>query len=96
MMLSRSSLSSRAVALLSLLISLTHAHIVITYPGWRGDNLHTNGTVVDTNGLSNGFANDTTDGKLWPYGMQWSYPCKLHTTVSLSGRHDPRDEDGPC
>ncbi|RMZ83578.1 hypothetical protein DV738_g1125, partial [Chaetothyriales sp. CBS 135597] len=40
----------------------------MTYPGWRGDNLQTNGTVEDTNGLD-------TNGEYWPYGMQWSYPC---------------------
>jgi hypothetical protein len=38
------------------LVVRANAHTVITYPGWRGDNLITNTT--------------------WPYGMQWSYPCK--------------------
>ena len=45
----------------------------MTYPGWRGDNLHTNGTVYDTNGLISGGDNST--GEYWPYGMQWDYPC---------------------
>ena len=58
-----------ALALLSIFATAS-AHTVITYPGWRGDNLHANGTVEDTNGLG-------TDGEYWPYGMQWSYPCKL-------------------
>jgi hypothetical protein len=82
-MLSRSSLSSRAIALLSLLVSLAHAHIVITYPGWRGDNLHTNGTVQDSNGLVEGYLNDTAEGQIWPYGMQWAYPCKSQTNFIL-------------
>ncbi|EHY60482.1 hypothetical protein HRR83_000240 [Exophiala dermatitidis] len=58
-------------ALLSLL-SLVSAHTVITYPGWRGDNLHSNGTAVDTHGL--GTYGDK-DQYLFPYGMQWMYPC---------------------
>jgi endo-1,4-beta-D-glucanase Y len=66
------SLFATCLALLSLLFSLASAHVVITYPGWRGDNLHSNGTVQDTNGLDNIY---TQDGYLWPYGMQWSYPC---------------------
>lgn len=48
------------------------AHTVLTYPGWRGDNLHSNGTVEDTGGLSS-FAVD--NGTLHPFGMQWEYPC---------------------
>jgi len=75
MMLSRSSLSSRAIALLSLLISLVHSHTVITYPGWRGDNLHTNGTVEETNGLGVYYANGSQESAIWPYGMEWMYPC---------------------
>ena len=51
-----------------------HAHTVLTYPGWRGDNLHSNGTVADTNGIAN-FA--TANGSaLHPFGMQWEYPCE--------------------
>ena len=64
------SISACALALVSFLTTAT-AHTVITYPGWRGDNLQSNGTVEDTNGLG-------TDGEYWPYGMQWSYPCKLN------------------
>lgn len=51
---------------------LAHAHTVITYPGWRGDNLHTNGTVEETNGLGAGYVNGSW---IWPYGMLWNYPC---------------------
>lgn len=41
------------------------AHTVITYPGWRGDNLLSNGTV----GV------DDYKDHTFPYGMQWAYPC---------------------
>jgi len=69
-MMARSILRS-SLTLLSLL-SLVSAHVIITYPGWRGDNLHSNGTVQETNGLETVLDGD---GYLWPYGMQWSYPC---------------------
>lgn len=49
------------------------AHTVLTYPGWRGDNLHSGGTVEDTNGLA---SLGTGNGTLHPFGMQWEYPCK--------------------
>ena len=38
------------------LAATASAHIVISYPGWRGNNLITNAT--------------------FPYGMQWTFPCK--------------------
>ncbi|RMZ16880.1 hypothetical protein D0860_00816 [Hortaea werneckii] len=55
--------------------SLARAHTVITYPGWRGNNLHTNGTLPETNPDTIGvdFYEDGTTG--FPYGMQWIYPC---------------------
>lgn len=58
------------------------AHTVITYPGWRGNNLHTTGT------LNNNTPPDIKPGSLgmnwdesthqytFPYGMQWMYPCQ--------------------
>ncbi|MCJ1409918.1 hypothetical protein MMC19_004002 [Ptychographa xylographoides] len=52
--------------------ALVSGHTVITYPGWRGDNLHTNGTQDEfaaSGGLGVG-PNNT-----FPYGMQWMYPC---------------------
>ncbi|KAI9726234.1 MAG: hypothetical protein M1834_009089 [Cirrosporium novae-zelandiae] len=49
--------------------TLISAHTVITYPGWRGDNLQTNGTIQETRGLGEG------DNQTFPYGMQWMYPC---------------------
>lgn len=43
-------LLTAAASCLSLLSTLVSAHTVITYPGWRGDNLHTNGTISGMNG----------------------------------------------
>jgi hypothetical protein len=60
--------------------SLAAAHTVIVYPGWRGDNIHTNGTVSDTDASikpgSLGINYDKDSGTYgFPYGMQWMYPC---------------------
>ncbi|MCJ1376760.1 hypothetical protein MMC20_008005 [Loxospora ochrophaea] len=52
-----------------LLSSFVTSHTVITYPGWRGDNLQQNSTANATSGLGVG-PNNT-----YPYGMQWIYPC---------------------
>jgi hypothetical protein len=68
----RQSLSAMLLALFSLL-SLAQAHLYMTYPGWRGDSLFTNGTVEDTNGV--GMANLPNGTNVFPYGMQWMYPC---------------------
>ena len=63
-----------AIVALTAITSFASAHTVITYPGWRGDNLYTNGTVTDTSigidYLSNGSAT-------FPWGMQWMYPCEF-------------------
>ena len=75
------SLSSTVFSLLSIL-ALVSAHTVITYPGWRGDNLHSNGTVEDTDGLGT-FAVDSNQDYLYPYGMQWMYPCKIDPAIHL-------------
>ncbi|KAF3026428.1 hypothetical protein E8E14_011367 [Neopestalotiopsis sp. 37M] len=57
-----------------LFAAVVQSHLHISYPGSRGDNLITNGTIAETNGLSIGFANGTSD-PIYPYGMQWQYPC---------------------
>lgn len=58
--------------------NLATAHTVITYPGWRGNNLHTNGTFPQDNPNTIGIDyNETSGGYDFPYGMQWMYPCKL-------------------
>ncbi|CAG8116679.1 unnamed protein product [Penicillium salamii] len=65
---------SRCTSILMLFLSLVQAHTVITYPGYRGNNLHTNGTVAQANGL--GVAYDVKNGSyIFPYGMEWIYPC---------------------
>jgi hypothetical protein len=64
--------------------SLAAAHTVITYPGWRGNNLHTTGEAPqynpDTIGIDYNSNNDTYS---FPYGMQWMYPCKQARTGGL-------------
>ncbi|KAF2834553.1 hypothetical protein M501DRAFT_943885 [Patellaria atrata CBS 101060] len=72
---------------LSTLVALTTtwtfvaAHTVITYPGWRGNNLHSNGTVEGTDppqippGSLGINWNATTETPTFPYGQQWMYPC---------------------
>jgi hypothetical protein len=63
--------------LLAVLLAFTatvQAHLRIEYPGQRGTNLVTNGTVADTDGLSIGVAPGTNE-TVYPYGMQWQYPC---------------------
>ncbi|KAH9874210.1 hypothetical protein IAQ61_004839 [Plenodomus lingam] len=60
--------------------SLASAHTVIVYPGWRGNNIRTNGTVSDTDpsivpgSLGMNYHQDT-ESYGFPYGMQWMYPC---------------------
>ncbi|KAF2015581.1 hypothetical protein BU24DRAFT_180833 [Aaosphaeria arxii CBS 175.79] len=58
--------------------SLVSAHTVIVYPGWRGNNIMTNGTESPTDpsikpgSLGINYDNGTLG---FPYGMQWMYPC---------------------
>ena len=66
------SISRWTAALTLLWLGLVNAHTVITYPGYRGNNLHTNGTVEETNGLGVAWKNGSY---VYPYGMQWIYPC---------------------
>ncbi|KAK2733340.1 hypothetical protein FQN57_002160 [Myotisia sp. PD_48] len=67
--------SSLFAAILTLLFAtLVQSHTVIVYPGWRGNTLHSNGTVDDTRGLPIAPAKNGS-GSLYPYGMQWLYPC---------------------
>ncbi|KAL8924001.1 MAG: hypothetical protein Q9208_004285 [Pyrenodesmia sp. 3 TL-2023] len=82
MFLSRNHLT--VAACLSSLFSLVSSHTVITYPGWRGNNLHSPGDIAGENGL--GAGNNGT----YPYGMQWIYPCtlpssQLFTPTSANG-----------
>lgn len=56
-------------------------HLVLTYPGSRGDNLVTNGTAPSLNPNSIGidYVNNTPT---FPYGMQWMYPCECSASAS--------------
>lgn len=64
-------LSLIAITLL-LSLDLVRGHSVIVYPGYRGNNLHTNGTVEGANGLGAAYENGSY---VYPYGMEWIYPC---------------------
>ena len=70
-------LPSAFFAAATCLFVLVSSHTVITYPGQRGNNLHTWGNVSDTDGLGESTlgTNDTNPYGTYPYGMQWMYPC---------------------
>ncbi|KAL9086819.1 MAG: hypothetical protein Q9165_006966 [Trypethelium subeluteriae] len=65
-------LFSAAIVALTAITSFASAHTVITYPGWRGDNLYTNGSVTDASIGIDYLQNGTA---AFPWGMQWMYPC---------------------
>ncbi|KAM0712038.1 hypothetical protein Q7P37_011132 [Cladosporium fusiforme] len=56
-------------------VSISQAHTVITYPGWRGNNLHTNGTLPEDNPDSLGIDVGENGTVTFPWGQQWMYPC---------------------
>ncbi|KAF2151281.1 hypothetical protein K461DRAFT_258367 [Myriangium duriaei CBS 260.36] len=64
----------RFLSVVTALTSLVSAHTAITYPGWRGDNLHTSGLdpAQDPSTIGVDYVNGTYQ---FPYGMQWIYPC---------------------
>jgi len=74
------SFTATALSLLTATLPLASSHLVLTYPGWRGDSLNTTGNVNDTNGM-NGVTGVSTSNYanssevLYPYGQQWAYPC---------------------
>jgi len=56
--------------------AVARAHTVITYPGWRGNNIHTNGTYPNGDVVPGSLGITFDNGTLgFPYGMQWMYPC---------------------
>ncbi|OAX81497.1 hypothetical protein ACJ72_04155 [Emergomyces africanus] len=63
-----------AILLITFFASSVTAHTVFVYPGCRGNNLHTTGNMIDTEGLGIGRGDNETD-LLYPAGMQWAYPC---------------------
>jgi len=75
----------RTLTALAAATSIAQAHTVITYPGWRGNNLHTNGTdPTDTGSIGIDLYENGTQG--FPYGMQWMYPCKTVHIRRSGGR----------
>jgi hypothetical protein len=60
------------------IVAQVSGHLVLTYPGSRGNNLHNSGNGPD--GISvpeDGLGVSYVNGSLvYPYGMQWIYPCK--------------------
>jgi hypothetical protein len=71
--------ASLILTALATIVSQAAAHLVLTYPGSRGNNLHNSGNLPDgsvpQNGLGASYDN-TTQELIYPYGMQWMYPCK--------------------
>ncbi|KAF2862052.1 hypothetical protein K470DRAFT_213566 [Piedraia hortae CBS 480.64] len=61
--------------MLAAFLSLSTAHTVITYPGWRGNNLHTNGSLPQDTPSSIGIDIAENGTLSFPFGMQWMYPC---------------------
>jgi len=78
-MMAHTSATSKSSGLLLLLLASilpqAVAHTVLTYPGWRGNSLHSNGTLPELNPDSRGidFYDNGTFG--FPWGMEWMYPC---------------------
>lgn len=83
--------SSPSLAIVALCLaafsSVVSTHTVITYPGWRGDNLHTTGNVTDDafpSGAGLGVGLGTGKNNLtYPFGMQWIYPCSHLTCCTV-------------
>ncbi|KAJ5100470.1 hypothetical protein N7456_006522 [Penicillium angulare] len=73
-MASQLSVPRWAYLLLLLCLGMANAHTIISYPGYRGNNLHTNGTIVGADGLGAAW-NKSSESLMYPYGMQWIYPC---------------------
>lgn len=74
------SISQWPMLMVLVCVGIANAHLVLTYPGYRGNNLRTNGSVAQANGL--GMAWDPKNGSyIFPYGMQWNYPCKAFAAV---------------
>jgi hypothetical protein len=65
-------------AVLAAITTQISAHLVLTYPGSRGNNLHDTGRLPDGSIPDDGLGvryNNATHDLEYPYGMQWIYPC---------------------
>jgi hypothetical protein len=76
------------------LLTQVSAHLVITYPGWRGNNLHDSGRTaqdaIPEDGLGVHY-NNASQQLEYPYGMQWIYPCKLLSSLKHKTQWGPID-----
>lgn len=64
--------------------AIARAHTVITYPGWRGNNLHTNGTLPQQNPDTIGIDTYENGSFGFPFGQQWMYPCKIQRSLEVA------------
>ncbi|EEH33032.1 hypothetical protein PAAG_04085 [Paracoccidioides lutzii Pb01] len=64
-----------AILLITFFASSVTAHTVITYPGWRGNNLHSTGNMSSLQGMAIARSPNNESELLYPLGMQWAYPC---------------------
>lgn len=70
------SFTATALSLLTFSLPLASSHLVLTYPGWRGDSLNTTGNVNMTMGMNGVTAvSGNSSEVLYPFGQQWAYPC---------------------
>lgn len=70
--------STSLLSALAALFTISSAHLVVTYPGWRGDNLKDSGKLQDGSIPQDGLGvryNNQSQELEYPYGMQWIYPC---------------------
>lgn len=86
---------TRLLAILSWL-ALSAAHTQIVYPGERGDNLHTNGTLPQNN--PNTIGVDISPDGSWefPYGQQFIYPCTSFLTPLFNTSLTPIPQAAAC
>ena len=83
---------SRTSILLALALCWNYvaAHTVIVYPGWRGNNLQTNGTNPDGSVPAGSLGqnwNPERGAYDFPYGMQWMYPCECSPSQNNPKHH---------
>lgn len=55
------------------------SHLILTYPGTRGNNLLSSGRTPDNQVPMDGLGvhyNNQTNELEYPYGMEWIYPCE--------------------
>lgn len=70
-------MSSRALVAVAIaaIVGRTQAEFILTYPGWRGNNLFTNGSSPQNDPSVIGVDYASNNSVTFPYGMQSIYPC---------------------